>query len=365
MMLEFNTKLGRVRKMLETEHLYGCYIKRQDNFAWLTCGGINYVAPGDYGNCGLLITEDKLYAVTNNIEAPRMCREEHLEELGFQILSGVWYDRSHETDSIRKICGDKPVGYDVEGYEKNLTALFRQLRASLTEKEVIRYIEGGEKVSRIMEETAASVRPGETEWAIASRAAEQAWKEGLEPLSVFCSSDERILQYRHAISTGKEAWERVQLGCNMRYKGLIIGCTRFINLKPVTDSLYKQYLDNTEISCRMISSSTPGAAYTVPLLAGKKAYEDLGYPNEFSKHHQGGSIGYQARDCRIDFDCTDTIANNQAFCWNPSITGTKSEDTIITTSNGILFVTRPYLFPALKLRIGQTDYVRAGILEKY
>lgn len=364
-MQEFMIKLKRIRKLMDQESLYGCYLKRQDNFAWLTCGGINYVGPGDYGNCGLLVTSEELFAITNNIEAPRMREEEQLEKLGFQIISGMWYDGTYEQDTVRKICGSRPVGYDIAGYEKNLTDKIRALRSSLTEDEISRYLEGGEKVSRIMEEVADSIVPGETEWKAASRVAERTWAEGMEPLSVFCSSDERIDRYRHAVSTGKIIQERVQLGGNIRYKGLVIGCTRYVSFRPVEYGLCRQYQDNAEISCRMIAETLPGNLYTTPLAAGKKAYEDLGYKDEFYKHHQGGAIGYQARDCKVDFSCKDVIAENQAFCWNPTITGTKSEDTVITTPEGILFVTRPLLYPVINLRIDQMSYTRAGILEKF
>ena len=362
---EFAVKLKRIRDMLEEEELWGCYIKRQDNFAWLTCGGINYVMSGDMGNCGLLVTEKELFAITNNVEGPRMKEEEKLEELGFEIRSGLWYEGDFEQKTIKEICGDKPLGYDQEGRGKNLTSRIKLLRASLTQEEIARYMEGGRLVSRLMEETAASIRPGETERAVASRAASRAIEEGFEPLSIFCSCDERILRYRHAITTGKVIEKRVQLGCNIRYKGLVIGCTRFVSLGPADEDFRRQYRDNTEISCRMIAATVPGVSYQEPLLAGKAAYEELGYPEEFGKHHQGGSIGYQARDCRVDFSCNDIIAENQAFCWNPSITGTKSEDTFITSESGIRFVTRPFFYPALELEVGGKIFRRAGILEKY
>lgn len=362
---EFAVKIGRVRHMLEEEQLWGCYMKRQDNFAWLTCGGINYVMSGDLGNCGLLVTESKLYAITNNVEGPRMRDEEKLEELGFELLAGVWYDGGFEAETLEHLCGGEPVGFDQPGRDRDLTGRLKQLRASLTPEETDRYMEGGRHVSRLMEETAASVRSGETERAVAARAAAKAISEGFEPLSIFCSSDERIQNYRHAITTGKVIQRRVQLGCNIRYKGLVIGCTRFVSLEPADEAFRRQYRDNTEIGCRMIAATRPGVSCQEPLLAGKAAYQELGYNGEFSKHHQGGSIGYQARDCRVDFTCNEIIAENQAFCWNPSITGTKSEDTIITSGSGIRFVTAPCLYPVLELEVDGMTFRRAGILEKY
>ena len=47
---EFSIKLGRVRKLMEEKGLDGVFLKRQDDFAWLSCGGRNYVGAGDMGN---------------------------------------------------------------------------------------------------------------------------------------------------------------------------------------------------------------------------------------------------------------------------------------------------------------------------
>ena len=360
---EFIEKIERLRSLIEKEKLYAFYLKRQDNFSWLTCGGINYVAVGEMGNCGLLVTADKLYAITTNIEAPRMAEEEKLEELGFSIYSGIWHDRDFEERTLRDICGDRPLARDYgpgNHYED-----IQKLRFSLTPEEVERYQEGGSIVSRIVEETAATLRPGETEWSVTARIAARAREEGLEIMSLFCGSDERIYRYRHAIATDKKIQERVQMGGNIRYKGLVICLTRYVNFVPVSPELKKQYLDNVHIDCEMIAASVPGMTYQSPLLAAKEAYERLGYAEEFNRHHQGGPIGYVPRDYRIDFSHHGEIATNQAFCWNPSITGTKSEDTVISTSKGPLFVTRPYLFPELKLEVEGTHFVRSDILEKY
>lgn len=362
---EFDVKLKRIYQVLEQEKLYACYLKRQDNFAWLTCGGINYVSVGDMGNCGLLITRDKRYAITNNIEGPRMREEERLEEMGFELLEGIWHDSGFEQAQIENICKGQPVGYDYGSMGTDISSLIQKQRFSLTPEEIKRYLEGGKKASRLIEETAASIRPGNTEWCVTAKMAEKAREEGLEIVSLFCGSDERISSYRHAIATKKEIRDRVQLGGNVRYKGLVLCCTRYVNFVPVSRELKKQYLDNVRIDCTMIENSIPGKSLQVPFLAGKHTYEELGYKEEFNKHHQGGPIGYVPRDYRVDFSHRDIIAENQAFCWNPSITGTKSEDTIIATSDGPVFVTGPFLFPTVELEVNGRRYVRPDILEKY
>ncbi len=359
---EFETKLERIRTMMRKRELFGCYIKRQDNFAWLTCGGVNYVAAGETGNCGLLVTEDGLYAVTNNIEGPRMRDEEKLEELGFQILAGVWHDRGFEERMLGELCKNRVWARDYG--PENIQREVQALRFSLLPEEIERYRDGGKLAAQIVEESAAELRPGHTEWDGVGQMAKRAALEGLEPLSLFCAADERIRLYRHAIAVGATIRERVQIGGNFKYKGLVIGLTRYVNFISVGEKLRQQYRDNVEIGSRMIEATVPGASYQAPLLAGKAAYERLGYGEEFAKHHQGGPIGYMARDFRVDFAQEGTICPNQAFCWNPTITGTKSEDTVIAGEEGPIFITGPCLFPAMETEISGCKFLRPDILEK-
>lgn len=362
---EFSIKVGRVRQMLQSENLAACLIKRQDNFAWLTCGGTNYVGLGEMGNFSLLVTGDKLYCIANNIEAPRAIEEERIEDFGFEMRVGVWHDGAFEANAIKEICGGALIGYDYPSADgRNISGLIQKLRFSLTNEEIERYKEGGRLVSLAVEEVAASVRPGDAEYEVAGRLMYLMRKSGLEFYSVFCASDERIYKYRHSILSGKTIRERVQMGGNYRYKGLVICCTRYVNLVPVTDELREQYIKNVEIDCAMIHNTIVGKSYQFPFLAGKKAYEDRGYGKEFNKHHQGGPIGYAPRDYRLDFSHDGIIAENQAFCWNPSITGTKSEDTFVATKDGPVFITKPVFFPTIKVEVEGQVYERAYILEK-
>ena len=239
---ERSIKLARVRELIEKLGFDALYCKRQDDFAWLTCGGINYVGLGEMGNCGLLITRENTYAITNCIEAPRMRDAEQREEWGFELPYGVWRDDA----------GDR---------------------------------------------------------------------------------------------------------------GLIICCTRLLNFVPVTQQLREQYLANVEIDCTLMANSIPGHTFVSALEAGRAAYAARGYAAEFDKHHQGGPIGYAGRDYRVGFNTPGVIAENQAFCWNPSITGTKSEDTVIATSAGIIPVSRPILFPTLSLTVCGQKFVRPAIWE--
>lgn len=357
---ERQIKLQRLYGIMDDKKLDAVYIKRQDNFAWLTCGGINYVGLGEMGNCGLLVTrKGKMYAITNNIEAPRMRDEEKLEEMGFEIHAGTWHDTAFEAKTLRELAGGV-CGRD-HGAENNVANDIKLQRFSLTEAEIERYREGGYLTARAMEETISSVRPGDTEHQTIGRLVGIIRSHGMDVVSAMCAADDRISSYRHPVPAGRVITRRVQLGGNMRYKGLIICCTRLLNFEKITPELRAQYRANVEIDCTLMAASRPGTKFSDALRAGQQAYAERGYAQEFDKHHQGGPIGYAGRDYRVDFDTPGVIAENQAFCWNPSITGTKSEDTVISTSKGIIPVSRPVIAPSITLEVAGQTFVRPDI----
>lgn len=355
---EFDTKVSRVRGLLSSKGLDAAFIKRQDNFAWLTCGGRNYVGVGDVGNCGLLVTMDGLYAVTNNIEAPRMVAEEHLEELGFEMLYGVWHDTGFQGRTIASIVPSGRVGYDTG----DLADAVKALRFDLTPEEIERYVSIGEDASRALEEAGMEISVGESEYEIAGRIMEKMERAGLELLSCMVAADDRISLFRHPLPTSRKVKEKVQIGGNFRRNGLVICMTRYVYFTQPSKELLAQYEANQIIDCTYMAACRPGASYVSALEAGKAMYSKLGYASEFDKHHQGGPIGYAGRDYRVDFSTPGVISDHHAFCWNPSITGTKSEDTVICTKEGVIPVTRPVLFPKVELVVDGMTFVRPGIL---
>ena len=83
----------------------------------------------------------------------------------------------------------------------------------------------------------------------------------------------------------------------------------------------------------------------------------------YQLHHQGGAIGYIGRDYKATAQCTEIIRENQAFTWNPSITGMKSEDTMLATNKGPIVLSEPVLFPVVTMEKDGYVFRRPGILE--
>ena len=108
---EIQGKKALIKKLLAEQKLDGIYLKRSSNFSWITGGRYNLVGVStEFGVSGLLITANKDYVICNEIEAPRMEKEELLCEQGYELKTYPWYDEK-EADTVFSLAG-KAVGSD-------------------------------------------------------------------------------------------------------------------------------------------------------------------------------------------------------------------------------------------------------------
>jgi Xaa-Pro aminopeptidase len=361
---EIQEKKSRLRSLLKTLALDAIYLKRQSNFAWLTAGGSNVVGITlELGVAGLLLTAEREYAICNNIEAPRMEKEERLEDQGYAIRSFPWYE-DREVELISELAGNGKIGADhaLPG-AVDVSRQINPLRFALTRWEVQRYEEVGRLTARAIEETAMSVRPGDKECSITGRLAARLWDDHLDYITIFCAADERIQNYRHPMTSEKRVQERAMLCVNSRRYGLIVSLTRFVQFGSLPAELRRRYDANVFVDCTLMAHTIPGTPVVEAFRKGIEAYAQVGFPEEYKLHHQGGAIGYVGRDYKVDFRTDQIVQDNQAFAWNPSITGSKSEDTMIATAAGPRIVSSPQIFPALKREFAGHTFVRPDILE--
>ncbi len=362
---EIKEKERRVRDFLKSKNLKGLIFKRQANFSWMTCGGLNLVGiTTEAGATTLLITENAKFLVSNVIEAPRMIHEEGLEKQGFIVKTFPW-DEDQEVSIVKEIVGEGPLGSDLPFPNATvLTEEVAKLRYSLTPEEQKRYRWLGKRVSTALEKTMMKTKRREKESAVVGRLCKELWKDRIDPITLMSAADDRISNFRHPIPTEKRVEKHLMVSVNARKWGLIVSLTRFVHFGKLPEELKTKYEANVFIDCTMMAHSRPGIPAKEVLEKGIDAYKEKGYPEEWKLHHQGGSIGYTGRDYRVNFRTPDIIQENQAFTWNPSITGTKSEDTILATSKGPEMITHPILYPTLSLNVAGISFNRPAILEK-
>ncbi len=362
---EIKEKERRVRVFLEQKGLSGLLLKRQANFSWMTAGGLNLVGiTTEVGAASLLITGDAKFFICNNIEAPRMIEEEGLETQGFTEKSFPWYE-DQEISMVREIVGTGKLGSDVPF--PNAAVLVEEiarLRYSLTPEECERYRWLGETVSLALEKTLMETRKGERESEVVGRLCNELWKDRIDPITLMSAADDRISHFRHPIPTEKKIENYLMVSVNARKWGLIVSLTRFVHFGRLPEHLRKRYKANVFIDCVFMASTRPGVPAADVLGKGIQAYEKMGYGEEWKLHHQGGSIGYTGRDYRTSFNTPDIVQENQAFTWNPSIAGTKSEDTIVATPSGPEMITKPMIYPSVSMEAEGIAFTRPDILEK-
>jgi Xaa-Pro aminopeptidase len=362
---EIKEKERRVRDFLRSKGLKALLLKRQANFSWMTCGGLNLVGiTTEVGATSLLITEDSKFVISNNIEAPRMIEEEGLEKQGFVLKTFPWYE-DQEVALVKELVGEGPVGSDVPF--PNATTLaedIARLRYSLAPEEIERYRWLGEKASLALEKTVMKTKKGEKESEVVARLCREIWKDRIDLVTLMAAADDRVFRFRHPIPTERKIEKYLMVSVNARKWGLIVSLTRFVYFGRLPRELKKKYEANVFVDCTFMAHTRPGFPVKEVLRKGIDAYRERGYPEEWELHHQGGSIGYTGRDYRANFKTPDIVEQNQAFTWNPSITGTKSEDTILATPGGPEMITKPILYPTLSMQVGNIKFLRPAIIEK-
>ncbi len=362
---EVTEKERRVRRLLQSKQLTAILLKRHSNFSWMTCGSLNLVGIAtDLGGTSLLITENAKFLIANNIEAPRMIVEEAVEKQGFTVKAFPWCE-DLEATIVRSLAGNGRVACDVP-FSDTMTMAeeIARLRYSLTPEEQDRYRWLGEKASLALEKTLMETRLGEKECEVVGRLCAELWKDRIDPVVFMAAADDRIARFRHPIPTERRVERFLMVSVNARKGGLIVCLTRFVHFGKVPAALRKQYEANVFVDCTFMAHTRPGTPAREVLERGLGAYQTRGFPEEWKLHHQGGAIGYQPRDYRVTPKTPDIVQEGQAFCWNPSITGTKSEDTILATAHGPEMITHPNLYPTLSLEVDGIRFARPAILEK-
>jgi Xaa-Pro aminopeptidase len=143
-----------------------------------------------------------------------------------------------------------------------------------------------------------------------------------------------------------------------------LGCfaTRLVHFGEPPTELRDRHASCCYVDACLNLETVPGADVATIFRKATAAYEETGHADEWRLHHQGGSTGYAGREYKAHGEIEETVLTNQPFAWNPSITGTKSEDTIITTESGQRFLTDPAGWPTLTVQYEGTTLERPDIL---
>ena len=367
---EITEKIERLQKMLTENKLGGVLINAQHNFAWLSGGksnGINLSA--ENGACFLLVRNDgRKFVLSNNIEMPRILTEEISEE-DFEPIEFSWQEEKASGDFIIEkakslLSENKNLASDLFLHKEinSIENLISKCRYSLTETEIERYRKLGNDAGRALGNVVKLVSAGETEIEIAGKTRGELAKFNINSVVTLVGADERIEKFRHPVPT-ENIWKKVLLiaVCAKR-KGLIANLSRIVCVGEIPAELKRKTEAAADIFARLLSETKPEKSGSELYKIAADAYAEKGFADEINLHHQGGATGYKTRDWVIHPESNEIVFNKQAFAWNPSITGTKAEETCLISNNEIEFLTSTPDFPSISVEIDGRGYFSPDIL---
>lgn len=97
--------------------------------------------------------------------------------------------------------------------------------------------------------------------------------------------------------------------------------------------------------------------------AGKLIYEKTGFGGEELRHYQDGTCGYLTRERGLEPGSDYVIREGEIFVHNPTITGTKIEDSILVKGNEFEVLTVSDKWPVKEIEYEGIVLKRPEILE--
>ncbi len=316
------SRVNKVRALLAEHSAAGILVETQANFHWLT-DGRSFIGLNSESACAaLLITSDHAYLLSNNIESKRLLSEEM--QGNFELLEYPWYEEKKKAELIASACNRGRCLKDSE-----LAGQFMALRTVLDDQQQKTYRTIAPQITRILEQQVRGLKQGVSELEVAGALSDALWQINVEPVTLLIGFDERLSQWRHLLPTAKKLRQRAIASLAVRYRGLFVSVTREACFGTVPADIVKRHEAVCRVNSAVMAATQAGTSMEQVFNSLIIAYAATGYADEWQRHHQGGLTGYVSRESKAGPGNAVQLADNQAFAWNPTIAGVKSEETIM------------------------------------
>jgi Xaa-Pro dipeptidase len=232
-------------------------LRRSTNFAWHTGGADNRVDHASpFGVADILITRDEEYIFTNNIEAPRMRKEQTLD---FEVVEHPWY--GDEAAAIQEVVGAAPLGMDfpLDG-ALEVSGEVASLRYVLDPDALECYWQVGADAAAAVAEATRSLEPGMSEYEAAANLAAACRRRELFSSVLLAAADDRIASYRHPIPHGGQMEHRAMLVVSAERGGLYANVTRMVHFEEHNETV----LDVGFLSLGPLKGNRGNQTYELP-----------------------------------------------------------------------------------------------------
>jgi Xaa-Pro aminopeptidase len=358
---ETDEKVERLLRVAGENAAGGVLLTTQRNVAWLTGGRTNRIdGSRETGAGALLVTGDgRRYVLGNAIEMPRLMAEV-VDGLSFEAVEYAWIqDQANPAVAADLARSLLPNGSSLAAdWPLPQTTLVEpslmRARVPLVDEEITRYRSLGRDMGRVVGDVCRQVRPGTSEDRVAAVVSAAVCDAGARPLVVLVAGDDRLSRYRHPVPTSTPWHKVVMIVVCAEKHGLIVALSRLISV--VREGRLGERTHATARVFERLLHATRAAVSGAELYdAAVRAYADVGFAGEEHRHHQGGATGYRTREWLAHPSSREQVATKQAFAWNPSITGTKVEDTVFLADGRYEVLTTSPDWPSIPIAVhGQT-----------
>ncbi len=325
-------RLERLDELLSDRSLASVWFARPSSFAWLT-GGDNVVdRTGDIGIAGAGYDGESVTVITDNIEAPRL-REEQLPA-SVEIVEYDWHSSSLASEIQVRSPMPAAADFDIEGFEQIDASTVRQ---PLAEADIERYRQLGETVASAVEDVCRSIDPAESERAVAGRLRGRLAAAGVDSPVTLVGGSKRAPAYRHLTPTDQATGRYAIVSVTAQRWGLFVSCTRTVALDS-PEWLQQRHRQAARVEATALAATREfggreerGSAIFEQI---QQAYDTIGWPEEWRRHHQGGPAGFAGREWIATPETSKRAVLPMAYAWNPTVEGAKSEGTVLVTESG-------------------------------
>ncbi len=204
---------------------------------------------------------------------------------------------------------------------------------------------------------ADALEPGQTEDEVAARLTAALLRDGLAVDEMMVGFDQRVRRYRHPVARGTRL-ERLALfhPTVNRWGQHVIG-TRMVSLGPPDDETAERFAAVSEIEAWSVRMTRPGATHADILAGQVQRYAQLGHPDAWRDHWQGGQTGFALCEIAHVDRPSEAVPDRALYNWFITLPGAKKEETTLATPAGGRVLTLSGAWPTREVvtELGATE----------
>jgi len=341
---ELESKRRRVLDHVRARGASAVVIRRSDTLAWLL-GGANLLVSRQAGPVAEAVVHAAgVEVVTNHIEAERLRSEELPDGCGVHAVP--WERPEALGQRSLALALELAQGGDVvDDAEVELT----DVRWPLLEVERERLRAAGRATARTLTDVAPTLGPDHSEHAAAGQLMGALRAQGLHVPVVLVAGASRLGSVRHPVPTHAPLGAAALLVVCSEARGLVSSTSRIVCFGPQPGPIDERLALVLQVESAMLAATRPGVSLDRVLGAARTAYAEVGHPEAWRDHHQGGPVGYRPREWLVVPGDQRPVRTGAAYAWNPSLPWAKSEDTFILAEAGLENVTWDERWPSVTI----------------